>query len=250
MCGDACGANAGCCNNLCTALNTLSNCGGCGTLCAAGSGCCGGTCSSLATVQSCGACGNVCPGQTNTSDALCTNATCSMTCQGENYDVDKNPANGCEKAHPGTYHSIGGAYYAGSQDCGDGLNGTISGYIYSDARTHNPSIQSFNKTVGSAPDVYQVYATGSGGCYNNYGYTVTTTGGAAGTSCYRFTFDTDTITSTVTMSGSDSKSASDDCSVVDLTCDYSNGSYIYITMEKICSLPVQEAVHYSIGFHL
>ncbi len=101
-------------------INTnVNSCGSCGNVCNlpnAGEACLGGICQ-VATcegsfrncngthpdgceinintsVSNCGGCGNVCntPNATNT----CTGGTCGFTCPANRWDLDGNPANGCE----------------------------------------------------------------------------------------------------------------------------------------------------------
>ncbi|HNN95715.1 MAG TPA: hypothetical protein PKI03_25725, partial [Pseudomonadota bacterium] len=98
-CGNACGASEDCCSGSCKPLDTASDCGACGRTCAAGSGCCGGGCTALNTVSNCGRCGNACAGVgLSSSDVFCDSGSlvCSMTCRGDNYDIDGAMSNGCE----------------------------------------------------------------------------------------------------------------------------------------------------------
>src|SRR5207253_1137173 len=112
----------------------------------------------------CGGCGGVCPGYgVGTDDAYCSNSQCGITCRGENYDVDNNAANGCEIADGGgPGHSIATATYLGSKQCTDSTSATTAGGIVpSDSRVHNPPVESFNGTVGAAPDYFSVVGNGS-----------------------------------------------------------------------------------------
>jgi len=100
--------------------------------------------------QNCSSCGNVCPGFGQaTANVSCSGAACTFSCQGENYDTDNNPGNGCEQLDsPQNNHGTGSPGVPtnlGSHDCTDG---TISwnGVVPSDSRTHLPVVQNFNLT--------------------------------------------------------------------------------------------------------
>jgi hypothetical protein len=206
----------------------------------------------ISTPQNCGACGNVCPGTgLANDDTQCLNPAtkqCGLTCRGENYDVNGNPADGCEVLDADAAgHNTGAAGNLGAKDCSSGTFQTFNGHIDSDARVHaNPAVTAFNGTVGSAPDYWVVDATGGLFCENDYGGTFTTSGGGA-TPCYQLQVMTDKMKNiTITNTGSQSQgfSSPDSC------CDYSDNTNIYFVVTKTCSLPVQESVSYSINYHL
>jgi hypothetical protein len=211
----------------------------------------------MSTATDCGACGNACPGVGLANcNAQCTdpaNKTCGFSCIGENYDVDGNPANGCERLHPtppGAAHDNSSAYPLGSHSCNDGDVASFGAALMSDSRVHSPAPSSFSGTIGSAPDVWVVTANGQGTCYNDYTINFTTSGGG-NTPCYQLTFVTDKISvSTGVISGNSSASITDSCGVFSLSCDYSNGAPVYFTIKKTCNLPVQEAVSYNVSYHL
>ena len=108
-----CPAGYGCCNDVCTPLNTTDNCGGCGNVCRPsgpanstatcingqcgwvcnsgytkcvnaccppGYGCCNGVCTPLNTTDNCGACGRVCPPGPANSTRTCINGQCGWAC--------------------------------------------------------------------------------------------------------------------------------------------------------------------------
>lgn len=253
MCGKACGATEDCCNQVCTSITTTANCGTCGKVCngAGLQGCCAGNCTTLNTVQNCGACGNACMGVgLSTSDVSCSDPatkTCDMTCRGENYDVNKNMTDGCEKLDqvpPG--HTQASAQGLGSKDCNDGSSSTnFAAQVMSDARVHtNPVVASFNGTVGAAPDWWVVRADGGVFCLNDYSVTFSTSLGG-GTACYRMTLRIPNKGDrSITLTGSGSGNISSGSG------SYSGGNDIYFIVEKICNLPVQEAVNYAVSFHL
>ncbi len=203
-----------------------------------------------ATADNCGVCGNACPGLgLATDDVACTDPgkkQCGLTCRGENYDVDGNPANGCEQAHttpPG--HTQPTAADRGHKPCTDGASTDDYGNkLFSDARVHtNPGVASFNGTIGSAPDYWSVEADGGFFCVDDYSVTFTTSGGGD-TTCYRCTIITNNRTDSVIVNGHGSASMSSGSG------SYSDGTTIYFKIEKFCNLPVQESVAYSVHYHL
>ena len=202
----------------------------------------------MSSAANCGACGNACPGLgLATDDATCVapaTRTCGFTCRGDNYDVDGDAANGCEK-HPAAAvgHTLATATSLGSQSCSDSVIGIFKGELDSDARVHTPAVEGFNATVGAAPDVRSILAPG-GTCFDNYSVTITTTGGSP-TVCYRVTLKTDLLTASVDVSGNGTANMNDQT-----LGDYTDGATLYFTVEKTCSLPVRESVQYTVSFHL
>jgi hypothetical protein len=195
-----------------------------------------------------GAC--TCPGQgLGNAEVTCGNdlgLTCQLTCRGENYDVDGNPQNGCEILHsvpPG--HNQASAGDRGSLSCTDTSTDTILGFLLSDSRAHtNPTVGSFSAQVGSAPDYYRVAANGGLLCVNDYAVSFGTSGGNSLTQCYQCTIITDKKTQSVTATGNDLVQMTSGSS------SYSGGTDIYFKIEKICSLPRQEAIRYQVMYHL
>ena len=169
-----------------------------------------------------------------------------MTCRGENYDVDQSVLNGCERVHPTPPgHTTATASSRGNKPCSDAASldtFSLNGFL-SDSRVHqNPVVDGFNAVVGSAPDYWWVVADG-GICINDYAITFTTTGGSAA-SCYTLSFITNKLTATATVSGAGTATISFGGSA------YSSGTTVYFKIEKTCSLPVQEAVSYTVQYHL
>lgn len=205
------------------------------------------------TPQNCGMCGNTCPGLgLSNNDVSCVDPAakkCGMTCRGENYDVDNNPSNGCERNHPtppGHTQTIAAAAYRGSKSCSDGAStDSFSATLLSDTRVHtNPPVDSFSATVGSAPDFWRVYADG-GLCVNDLDVTITTVGGSSANKCYRLTVITNNGPRSVDVSGSGSANISSGSG------SYSDDTDIYFKIEKICAAGTpQEAVTYTIRYHL
>jgi hypothetical protein len=195
------------------------------------------------------ACPCTCPGQAlGNADVVCgqdMGPTCQLTCRGENYDVDGDPKNGCELNHsvpPG--HTQADAADRGKLTCFDTATDTFLEFLLSDSRTHvNPAIGGFSAQVGSAPDYWRVQATGGTLCVNDFDVTFATSGGGTD-QCYQCTIITDKKSQHVLATGKD---------LVHLTAgsgSYSDNSSIYFKIEKICSLPRQEGIRYSIMYHL
>ena len=251
-CGNVCASGSACCSGNCTQLGTASNCNGCGNACGAGTACCGGNCGTVTTVNSCGTCGNVCPGQGAANDDVqCTNGTCGMTCRGDSYDVNGNAADGCEKTHTASSgHDKSTAQRRSNTDCKDSDSSeTFTGTILSDTRVHqNPTLQNFSSATGSAPDWWVRNSSGNCGtlcfCTDDFNITFTTTGGG-GTPCYQLTFVTNNNSwKTSVITGNDSTSISSGSG------SYSDGTDVYFEIQKTCSMNVDEAVNYSVSYHL
>jgi hypothetical protein len=254
-------SNCGACNHVCTFPNGIAGCnGGTCTLngCQYPYGNCDGNPGNGCEVDlwtdvgNCATCGHACPGAGLSNDNVsCLNGACTFSCVGENYDVDNNALNGCEVLHPGTSHTTASAFPLGSWPCNDGSLANFGLQLESDQRAHVPTPAAFNGTVGDSPDVWSVLATGSGGCYNDYGITFTTSGGSAAAPCYQLVFQTNKKTVTLTTTGSGMATTSDNCSVFSPSCDYDNNTTIYFTVQKTCSVAaVQESVNYTVSFHL
>jgi hypothetical protein len=200
--------------------------------------------------QGCGAsCPCTCPGQgLGNADVVCgqdMGLTCQLSCRGENYDVDGDPRNGCEMNHavpPG--HTQAEAGDRGHLSCFDTSTDTILGFLLSDARVHsNPAVTGFDPKVGSAADYFRVAADGGSFCTDDYDVTFGTSGGGS-TQCYQLTIITDKKTQSVVATGSDLVHMTSGAS------SYSDNTTVYFKIEKICSLPHQEALRYSIMYHL
>jgi hypothetical protein len=241
-----CGNQEDCCNRSCVNIATRTDCGSCGHACGAGEDCCNGDCVDVTTRLDCGACGNVCPGQTGTSDAVCVDpaaSRCDITCRGDNYDVDGNPANGCERLDLGGGHTQATATSLGSGDCN--ASGSFVGTILSDGRQHaNPQVNGFDASTGSAPDWWTVVGTGGVFCsVNLLEVTITTSGGSSPGQCYRLTIDVGTGSPIFRSIGGDD-------SVTIENVEYPDNSRIYFKIEKTCGTSVREAVRYSVDYQL
>jgi hypothetical protein len=187
-----------------------------------------------------------CPAGATTAGTGSTSIADCNRCIGENYDVDGNLNNGCEHLQAHARHTQGTASFNGSFGACDAPQ-FITGSLYSDIRTHAPTPAAFNSFVGSAPEWYSVIGTGAGFfCFNDYAVTFTTTGGPSVVGCYRLTIVTDHGPQSVVVNGHGTATMSDG----PIPSAYSSGSTIWFEVEKICSLPITEAVNYTISYHL
>jgi len=244
-------ANCGQCGQACNATNGTPSCtnGFCGISCFPPFNNCDGSLNNgcetntATSVTNCGSCGNVCPGNGQTTGtASCSGSACTFTCNGENYDVNNNASDGCERAdNPTNNHSAGFATSLGSHDCTDGTI-SWSGIVDSDTRTHSPAVPSFNGTVGAAPDVAAISATG-GICTNDFSFTLTTSGGGA-TVCYQLSVITTTRTVTCTATGAGVCTASFGSGA------YPSSTTINLKVEKTCSSSIREHVTYTVQGHI
>jgi len=234
-----------------------ANCGGCGRACGAGMACaagrcvctggltaCGGRCVNLQSdLANCGGCGVVCG--TSCAGGVCAGST--LTCGETTYDANGLASDGCEVVDDSVAgHTQATARARPSQGCSDTTLGTINGVrIPSDARPHSPAPQGFVATVGAAPDWYSVLATGGTFCANNYGVTVVTSGGSSAGSCYVVTLLTDRTSVSMAVSGSGSNTMSSTAFGL-----YTENTTVYLRVEKVCTLPLQESVEYTLSYHL
>lgn len=190
-----------------------------------------------------------CPGNGQASAAVdCVQQTCTLSCKGENYDVDQAATNGCEVPDtPTNNHSQGTATDLGSEGACDAKPlKQAKGSLPSDKRTHDPAVPGFTAN-GSAPDWYQVVGTGAGAaCYDDV-YARLTVSGARGLACYELFVQSDKESHTC---------AAD----VNGTCEvswaasagggYSNGSTIYFRVQKKDNCTGPENASYVIDYHL
>ncbi|MGH7284099.1 MAG: hypothetical protein ACRELY_21440 [Polyangiaceae bacterium] len=204
------------------------------------------------SVTNCGACGNVCPGLDASSDnVLCGgeagSSACTFSCQGEHYDVDQDPSDGCEIADtPEGNHTIPTAISLGSVSCHDDSSAqNLSGSMPSDERVHEePSIDGFSVVSGSAADYWTIVGSG-GTCDDDLNLTLTITGSSMPT-CYTLTATTSSAhgpyNCTVGPTGS--------CSISNGSGSYSDGDTLVWYVTRTCSAVTPEAVTYAITGHL
>lgn len=205
--------------------------------------------SATSTINNCGQCANVCPGIGQPNDNVTCDASqqCTFSCQGETYDVNHNPADGCEDTDsPTGNHTQATATASGSiSDCdGTGTTVSLSGTLYSDDRVHEqPAVSGFDVQSGSAPDWLSVIGVGSSFCQNDLVLTFTVTG-SANPSCYAFTVVTDKAHYTCQPSSAGT------CSFSYFNGQFSDNSIIYFGVSKTCGTNITEAAGYTITGHL
>jgi hypothetical protein len=211
----------------------------------------------------CGTCGNVCPGYMKPNDNVTCNASqmCTFSCQGENYDVNNNPSDGCEAADaPQGNHTQNPPSNPQSaqnvSDCDDGMiDFTLTGRMLSDKRVHeNPPIVGFDANSGSAPDWLYIYGVGHFTCENDIVMQFSVQGSSS-PSCYKMTVITDT------HMYSCQANASGSCPSVGPAgtnwgiyqnggSQFSDNTIIEIEVQKTCSTAVTENVTYKVVGHL
>lgn len=240
-------ANCGACDNRCDA-QTANRCTGgvctCnGVVCTGSETCCNGVCrSTFNDPLNCGACNTFCPGLTwPTVVAGCPNGTCTFGCKGQNYDVNGDPSDGCEREDTQANRTQATAKDLGSFSCRDTDAGSFTGTIYSDGREHtNPEPAGFNPDTGAAPLWFWAFADG-GACQNDPAISLSMTGGTSG--CYTLTFKTNLGTEVRTVTNGAA-------SIVLPSSSYSDDTPVYFKVEKTCGKNVREAASFTVNFHL
>lgn len=207
-----------------------------------------GGCGATNLVTSCGTCGHVCPGwqATGTYVTCDSSQTCTFACQGEAFDVDGDVANGCEvDSGSKGIHTQATAASVGSLTCNDGSsNPNISGELPSDGRVHEqPGIVGFDSGTGSAPDWFSIAASGGTFCQDDISLSLTMTKTQLPT-CYKLTVTTDkqTLTAVTAANGTANVSAGSGA--------YSDGSTIYVLVEKVCSAGQPDDATFTVTGHL
>jgi Collagen triple helix repeat (20 copies) len=164
------------------------------------------------------------------------NGTYTYFCLGEHFDVNANLADGCEVGGDGNI-SPGTARNLGTLNCGNSATG--SGLMPSDARSHqNPAIP-INSVTGAVPDYFIATLLNGTSC-PNYSFTLTTTGGSNDNACYQLGLSTDLINETLSAAINGNVSTT-------LSGSANTNQSFYIRVDKICPLPVQESVGFTIA---
>jgi hypothetical protein len=204
------------------------------------------------TVTNCGACGNVCPGYQQPNDNVTCDATqtCTFSCQGENYDVNNDPADGCEVADsPQGNHTEGtAATITGSfSECDSGVSVPLfSGTLPSDVSVHqNPSVVGFDTTSGSAPDWISITPTTGTFCLADIVASLSVTGSVFPT-CYKLTI----ISNSKGLMYSCQTDASGSCSIShDTGGQFVDGESVLFEISKTCTATQDESVAYEVDGH-
>ena len=167
---------------------------------------------------------------------------CTITCRGDNYDVNNDPVDGCERQYTDGAHTQSTAFPLGNVDCQDSNRVTPLRTIYSDSRIHtNFPSPPFNPGTGAAPQWWVVNATGGVLCQTNLDVMLTMTTGTG--NCYRLTVN----------AGSNTWVAPTVNGVAQITQgpgSYIPGMSIFFVVEKICPASIREAANYIITYHL
>lgn len=245
-------------------VDSWSNCGACGRRCGATEACCDKKCTDITTVQSCGGCKIACtaPGPGTVPSCMKPDdshpSRCGFACAGDRYDIDGDPKNGCEVTGKSAALDID----RGVRGCGDANSAEeLSGELLSDARRHEqPEVRGFDARTGAARTTISVQAAGGWFCQNDLRVSLRLepVSGAPTPApkavadpakretrpCYRFTVRTDRGQRHADL-GPDGTAT-----IASGRGAYSSGATIRFTIEKICRLPVQEAVRYTLGYHL
>ena len=261
QCGRTCRTTESCCASDCVDISSdRNNCGACDTACdpeaadicsggaclcgasppcAGGLICCAGVCRDLQSdPRNCGACNETCPGiGAPGALAACEAEACTFVCQGNRWDVDGDPANGCEAVNTHTGFSTGTAVDFGVPGCGSLV--TFQGTMYADAREHDPAPPGFNPATRSVPQWYRVRSRGQvlGLPCQIPPRLELTMGGVTG--CYRIraiTADDPQATAPV-VNG---------VATLPLLSSLLVGQVLHFGIEKSCLTPIHEAVPYQL----
>jgi hypothetical protein len=209
------------------------------------------SCAATDTPDNCGSCGMVCPGYLKPNDNVtcASGTTCTFSCQGESYDVDNDPSDGCEvQDTPTGNHTQSSPASGGMFPCDDGAsNPNIHGTLVSDKRVHaSQAITGFDTASGSAPDWIGITATGGSLCTDDLDLTLQVTGSSQ-PACYKLTVITNKVTLTAATNASGTAEVSQ---LSPAPAAYSDNTTIYVEVSKTCTTSVTEKVTYAVTGHL
>jgi hypothetical protein len=179
----------------------------------------------------------------STSTAICERGSCQLECSRWNYDLNNDPADGCEVyGYQYDQYTQDTAWVLPPQSCHDTVPGLFTGSVYSDGRDHS-RLPGFNAATGASPLWWTVYAWGNypSTCVNDPLISLVQTSGTSG--CYTLSFFSDTTTrEEIITNGS---------LVVEMDSgSYSDQTYVYFKIEKICDATTIERADFGVIFHL
>lgn len=207
---------------------------------------CGKKCFNLqADAANCDACGNVCPGYgLPSADATCNSGTCNFTCRGDSYDVDGNPANGCEVFDSGGAHTQSLATRLPDRTCSES-GVTPPRPLYSAQRIHSPQpfpAGVFDLSTGAAPQWWVVKGTGGFVCDNDLNVTLNVSSGTR--NCYRL------MVRTGINMWEEQANAGGVATISRGAGAYTDNADIFLGVTKTCSASIREAATYTISYEL
>ncbi len=201
-----------------------------------------------------GPCGHVC-GQAQYDDPFCDGGACDLTCQGEHYDVNGDPSDGCEvEDSPTGNHTQATATNEGaSLDCSAHDSQFYwTGEIPSDRRIHTNAPSGFSAVAGAAPDWFSYVGNGEQIpfviCVNGIVATLAISGSVQ-PNCYELTIQSDENLWAIPTDASGVATRISSCTTP-LCSDYSSGSTIYFEVSKTCSVFEGHLVTYTLAGHL
>ena len=178
-------------------------------------------------------------------NAALSGGVCTFSCQGEHYDVNGTPTDGCEVAdNPVGNHVQSSAANQGTLSACGSPTGTVTGMIPSDKQVHtNPAFTGFDATTGSAPDWYVVQGASGFTCQNTL-FAKLTIAGSRMPSCYKLTAITDLHT--YTAQANSTGTATIDYSTTNN--QFTTNANIYFQVSKTCGTNVVEAPTYTLTY--
>jgi hypothetical protein len=167
------------------------------------------------------------------------------TCEGDNYDVNNDPADGCEINQPLDAHTQASAATVGtgSVSCFN-VSNSFTGVLPSDGRVHMvPAVPGFNAVTGSAPEWYTIMATGGATCGDSISLTMTMSSSTI-PDCYEISVVTnvDTYSETTDNTGKATITEPDGA--------YTDPSAVYFEVQKTCAATSRDDPTYSVTFTL
>jgi hypothetical protein len=180
-------------------------------------------------------------------------ASYSMTCRGQAYDVNASLADGCESqpSNQGNTAKATAEFRGIYDDCSDGSEFLTT--IYSDQRTHaNPAVIGFDAPTGSAPRWYR-WTVNDAACAIDHEFRIITSGGSPAQDCYEAQVSWARLeggvgSETVALTGADSALVDGDWYVGGLP-PPDNSATVHLQLRKTCATAPNEAVTFDVTFH-